>query len=166
MQLSNATPLKNSLRRLIDAFGEIRDLLEQQTQAVINHELEQVNTLAEQQLETNAKVEEQEKMFKNELQLSINEVNKGDTVSLSALLMSMNEGELHSELKKLREQLVNQITSAQEKQQQLNELLTFAQQNVNETLKSIYMLGSKQSVHYDRAGQTSQSDRSMINKTG
>lgn len=166
MQLSNATPLKNSLRQLIDAFGEIHDLLEQQTQAVISHELERVNSLAEQQLEANAKVEEQEKMFKNELQLSINEINNGDTVSLSALLVSMNEDELHSDLKNLREDLVSQITSAQEKQQQLNELLTFAQQNVNETLKSIYMLGSKQSVHYDRAGQTSQSDRSMINKTG
>jgi hypothetical protein len=166
MELSNATPLKNSLRHLIDAFNEIRRLLDEQTNAVIEHQLDKVNELAEQQLEANSKVEEREKMFKSELQLSINEVDEVDTVSLSALLQEMPDNELQEELMGLRNELVEQITGAQDKQQELNELLLFAQQNVNETLKSIYMLGSKQSVHYDRSGQTSQSDRSMINKTG
>jgi hypothetical protein len=169
MGLSNEQPLKQALHDLIEAFTDIRALLEKQTQAVINHDLDAVNSLAEQQLSVNSKLEEREQEFKAELKKSLSDQqngNKEQTVSLTNLLSHIDEHGLKKELQSLRKQLVTQVTEAQQQQKQLNDLLTFAQQNVNETLKSIYTLGNQQSMHYDRAGQTAHSDRSMINQTG
>ncbi|MGM0587733.1 MAG: flagellar export chaperone FlgN [Bacteroidota bacterium] len=167
MKLDNEQTLKQALRDLIDAFTDIRALLEKQTEAVINHDLDKVNALAEQQLTVNSKLEEREKEFKQQLEQSFADQAENDpTISLTALLTLLDEEGLKTELRSLRKQLVTQVTEAQQQQKQLNDLLTFAQQNVNETLKSVYALGNQQSVHYDRAGQTSHSDRSMINQTG
>lgn len=165
MKLPNQNALTNSLKALINAFDTIIEILSKQTEAVISHNLDEVNRLAEQQISSNGDLKEREDIYQAELAKAYEQMDHStEQQSLSYLLQNLDEE--HQELTELRDELVKKINEAQTTQNQLNELLLFAQEHVNDTLRAIYALGNQQSVHYNSTGKKSQSERSIINKTG
>lgn len=167
MDLKNRAALKRTLTELIDTFDHIIALIQKQNEAVIAHELEAMNELAEEQISANAELLIKEEHFQHELELAFDEVGLNrDDVSLTLLLTQFPDDPEKEVFTTLRDQLIEQVHTSQTAQIRLNELLLFAQEHVNDTLRAIYSLSNQQSVSYDSKGKMSQSKASFINKTG
>jgi len=165
MTIANKAQLKKSVNALIEVFDETIEITRRQNRAVIDHNLEQINQLAEEQIDLNAKMKEREEEFHSELKKAFKESGlPSDNISLTALVTQMDE-EPSRDFYHLRDQLVSKVQTAREEQKRVNELLLFAQENVNDTLRAVYSMGKQQSMHYNKSGEKSQSQTSIINRT-
>ena len=165
MKVSNKAQIKKTVKNLISLFDETITITRKQNKAVINHNLEEINNLAEDQIELNGKMRETEKEFHSELKKAFNETGiSSDNISLTGLITQVGEEHLDNFFQ-LRDKLVSKVQIAKKEQKQVNELLLFAQENVNDTLRAVYAMGKQQSLHYNKSGEKSQSQTSIINRT-
>lgn len=157
--------LEQYLNELTNLFQKIEENLSAQYSAVVENDLEQLNDLADQQIELHGSIQEKEQLLKEEMQRSFNEQQIDDTpLKLSKLIENIDTE--NSDLESAREALIQQIANTQNQQFKLNDLLLFASDHVTNTLKSIYDLGRSYDKRYTPRGTTSSNDPSLINRTG
>ena len=166
MTVSNKAQLKKTVKNLISLFDETITITRRQNKAVMNHNLEKINKLAEDQIELNSKMRETEEEFHSELKKAFKETGilSDNNISLTVLITQAGDEE-GSDFFQLRDELVSKVHTAKEEQKRVNELLLFAQENVNDTLRAVYAMGKQQSLHYNKSGEKSQSQTSIINRT-
>jgi len=164
--LSILEELKNAINALIELFDETISVINQQNSAVIAQDLDKINAFAEQQMELNQIIQEKENHFQEKLSEAYEQLNLEDSQkSLTLLLNHIKDPETKKHFQNLRDKLVSGIKEAQKAQLHLNELLLFAQEHVNDTLRAIYSFGNQSSLHYNKSGKKNQTKTSLINKT-
>ena len=165
--MASLQEIENHLQELTKTFRQIEELIESQYQAVVDHKLEKLNELADQQIELHGNLQNHEDALQTSLKNQFDADHpklKNKQVRLSNLIEALDLSD--TQIPKLRQDLLEQITQTQKRQNQLNELLLFASNHVTDTLKGIYDLGKKHDKRYTPRGTTSSNEGSFINRTG
>lgn len=158
--------LHESLQQLIATFEEVEQVIQKQLRAVVENNFEGIVAFAENQLELTYLLNQREQSFQRLISQVCKDLNlEVQTPSLSILLDQVDS--LREEFGPLREQLLAGIARTQKSQQQLVNLLEFAQDHVSHTLREIYALSNQHNLHYTNNGHKAQSAglTRMINQT-
>lgn len=153
------TNIEDLLTRLNESYRQTSSLLKEQIDAVIQKKLESLldamETLITHQETTN---ELEQQLRENVTQLAAS-INASGQISLGQLLpqLPVETGNIQ----KLREELISNVSEARSNHTQLLQLLQFAQDHTNETLRSIHVLANHHDLRYNQSGKTA----STRNKT-
>lgn len=150
--------LKLSINGLIEEYKQAYTLLNDQMQAVINHDISSLNGLVEKQVATYETLKESENKFKRELQTYQLSSNGGQKPSLGLILENLNRPS--KTLNTLRNQLHAQVEKTEKMRTQLVELLQFAQQQNAEIFKALCTVGSENTEGYNVDGKKQQQQAS------
>ncbi len=153
------TNIEDLLSRLNDSYRQTSILLKDQIDAVVRKQLESLLDAMEELIthqETTNQLEQELRATVGQLATSL---NISDQLSLGKLLPEVS-GDT-SKIQRLREQLISNVTEAREHHGQLLQLLQFAQDHTNETLRSIHVLANHHDMRYNQSGKTA----STQNKT-
>ncbi|MDV7397313.1 hypothetical protein RZS08_38285, partial [Arthrospira platensis SPKY1] len=82
--------------------------------------------------------------------------------TLGDLLRSHLQNDKH--LNEFRTSLLTRIADSQRLQHQLNSLLAFAREHIEQTLQRVYDLNRGASTRYDQKGRKSSEDRSIFSR--
>ncbi len=158
--------LHESLQQLISTFEEMEQLIHQQLRAVVENDFDEIVAFAEKQLELTYLLNQREQSFQRLISQVFHDLKlQSPSPSLSVILDQVDQ--MREEFGPLRERLLSVISSTQKAQQQLVNLLEFAQDHVSHTLREIYALSNQHNMHYTNNGHKSQSAglARMINQT-
>lgn len=156
--------LKFSINGLIDEYKRAYNLLNDQMQAVINHDIESLNRLIEKQVAAYEKLQQSEQEFKHELQSFHTGSKESQEHTLSLVLDDLDQPS-HM-LNTLRNQLHAQVEKTEKMRGQLMELLQFAQQQNTEIFKAICTVAADNTEGYNAKGkkQSPQTNGMAINQ--
>ena len=158
--------LHESLQQLISTFDEMEGLIRKQLRAVVENDFDEIVAFAEKQLELTYLLNQREQSFQRLISQVFHDLRlDGPAPSLSAILDQVDH--MREEFGPLREKLLSAISNTQKAQQQLVNLLEFAQDHVSHTLREIYALSNQHNMHYTNNGHKTQNAglARMINQT-
>jgi ABC-type transporter Mla subunit MlaD len=145
------TYLKTSINRLIDEYEQNHALLNDQIQAVINHDILSLNRLIEKQVEAYETLKGSEKKFREQLKAFQYRSDSSSSRSLQGVLKAI--GKPSQTLNDLRNRLHMQVEKTEKLRAQLIDLLEFAQQQNDEIFKAIRKIEGEKAEGYDAEGK-------------
>src|SRR5699024_9955846 len=143
--------LKFSINGLIEDYKRAYTLLNEQMQAVINHDIESLNKLIEKQVSTYETLKESENEFKEDVQKYTFSSQKGQEQSLGLILNNLDRPS--KQLNALRDQLRTQVEKPETMRSKLMNLLQFAQQQNAEMFKTLWTEGNEDAAVYNNEGK-------------
>lgn len=155
--------LIQSLTALIQAYDRVIEVLDQKIEAVVKNDLDRITSLAEEQIANNNALETLELQFKTCLKSFAGDKTYPEGApKLSDLLSS----QFHKDktIKELRTRLLSRVADSQRLQYQLNSLLSFAREHIEQTLQNIYAINKKPSVRYDQKGRKNTEEHSIFSR--
>ncbi len=151
--------IKNSINSLIGEYEKSHTLLNDQIEAVINHDILSLNMLIEKQVKAYEKLSSSEKEFRAQLQAFQNYSNASSPKNLQEILQDI--GEPSQTLNKLRNRLHIQVEKTENLRAQLLDLLEFAQQQNSDLFKAICNINDEKTEGYDADGEKKHRTGSM-----
>ncbi|HYW34260.1 MAG TPA: hypothetical protein VE868_02530 [Balneolaceae bacterium] len=154
--------LKKIINQLIDEYEENCSLLNDQIQAVINHDITSLNELIERQVRVYETLKSSEEIFKKHLK----EVRQRHDLSSQSLQEMLNDLEEPTQtLNAMRDRLHAQVRKTEGLRNQLMDLLNFAKRQNAEIFKAICEAGSDKMGGYNADGEKQrQSNSYAINQ--
>ena len=153
----------NTIHDLLDglnkSYRQTGELLENQINAVVQNQLESLLDAMEELITHQENTDELEAQLRTQVEALAGELNADTSTSLGRLLPLISADT--SQLSNMRSQLITNIEKARSYHQQLMQLLQFAQDHTNETLRSIHVLANHHDLRYNQSGKTA----STRNKT-
>jgi hypothetical protein len=151
--------IKNSINSLIGEYEESHILLNDQIEAVVNHDILSLNHLIEKQVKAYEKLSSSEKKFRTQLQAFQNYSSAPSPKTLQEILQDI--GEPSQTLNKLRNRLHIQVEKTEKLRAQLIDLLEFAQQQNSDLFKAICSINDEKTEGYDADGEKQHHTGSM-----
>lgn len=144
--------LKRCLNSLVDEYKDARELINDQVQAVVYHDLIWLNSLIDKQMDKYDSLKKLEEEFKEELTsiFRFYEITENHH-SLSNLLEKLQVPS--AELNELRKELREQVEKTQMLRKELMDLLVFASRHNTEMFEGIFHMGSESGDLYDNEGK-------------
>lgn len=146
--------LKSSIHKLINEYEQSHALLNDQIQAVVNHDILSLNRLIEKQIVIYETLKNSENKFKKQLQAFQRSTDPSSSKTLQEILDDIEEPS--QTLNTLRNRLHTQVEKTEKLRTQLVDLLDFAQQQNNDIFEAICEIDGAKTDGYDEGGDEKQ----------
>lgn len=161
--MADKDTLVNNLEALVKGYDKVVLILDHQIDAVVKNDLKRIEKLAEEQVSNSANLESLEYELKSVLSTFDTESKRnGEQAGLGEVIKSHFQDD--KQVSGLRTSLLTRIADSQRLQHQLNSLLSFAREHIEQTLQRIYSINKESTVRYDQYGKKNQQDRSIFSR--
>lgn len=161
--MADKDTLVTNLEALVKGYDNVVVILDNQIDAVVKNDLKRIEQLAEEQVINSSNLESLEVQLKNVLNRFDTESSKrGEQPGLGEVIK--NHFSSDKQVIDLRTSLLTRIADSQRLQHQLNSLLSFAREHIEQTLQRIYSLNKESTIRYDQYGKKNHQDRSIFSR--